>query len=184
MAMKMEQDSTVTVGFLYKFNHWGYDIQLLGGELKGSDVFAGAGWSGSLGGAGFDGEITYIRPIADIGSAQGHLLATVGGSYSFANSLSLQGEVFYNGFATDSSNIDFYSYYYRPLDIKNLSFSKYSAFAQVSYPVTPLLSVSLAAMLLIVCLNGLIVFGLVPFILTYIFRWLVRKSNTISTKTC
>lgn len=146
MAAKLENDSTVTVGFLYKFNHWGYDIQLLGGELKGSDLFAGAGWSGSLGGAGFDGEVTYIRPIANFNGAKGHLLASVGGSYTFGNSLSLQGEVFYNGFASDSSNVDFFSYYYRPLDIKNLSFSKYSAFAQVSYPVTPLLSVSLAAM--------------------------------------
>ncbi len=146
MAIKLEKDSTITAGLLYKFNRWNYDMQVLGGFLKGHNIFFGTGWSGSIGDAGFNGEITYIQPTDKGEKKKGNLLASVGASYIFANSLSLQAEMLYNGFAGDSSNVDFLTYYFRPLDVKNLSFSKYSAFLQLSYPLTPLLTISLSGM--------------------------------------
>lgn len=48
-----------TAAFLYKYNKWKYDFQLLSG-LYNSDYVIGAGWAGNIKNAGFKGEVTYF----------------------------------------------------------------------------------------------------------------------------
>ena len=46
----------VTAALLYSFNEWNYDFQFFGGAME-DDYTAGGGWSGSIGGAGFTGNL-------------------------------------------------------------------------------------------------------------------------------
>ncbi|MFV5702572.1 hypothetical protein ACM55F_11930 [Flavobacterium sp. XS2P12] len=50
-----------TAAFLYKFNKWKYDFQMLGGMYQIDYVFGG-GWAGNIKKAGFKGEFSYFIP--------------------------------------------------------------------------------------------------------------------------
>src|SRR5665811_1526903 len=47
-AVKADYKNDITAAALYRFNKWGYDIQLLTGYVNSEDIVAGAGWSGCL----------------------------------------------------------------------------------------------------------------------------------------
>jgi hypothetical protein len=53
----------------------------------------------------------------------------------------VQFELLYN---QQTSVADFSSYYNRPLSVKTLSFTEYNLFAGISYPISPLLTLSLS----------------------------------------
>ncbi len=146
LAVKVNRNDQVTAAGYYRFNQWGYDWQLLGGVLNDDEYVAGMGWSGNIKGAGFSGEMTYIRPQKNFGDTTGILLASASAGYMFDNSLYLQLEGYYNGNYENMNLGSFTSYYYRPLTVKNLSFSRFSWFAQASYPIHPLLDGTLAVM--------------------------------------
>jgi hypothetical protein len=146
LAVKVNKADEVTAAGYYRFNQWGYDFQLLGGVLNDDEYVAGMGWSGNIKGAGFSGEMTYIRPDRNFRDTTGLLLASASFSYMFDNSLYLQMEGYYNGNYKNMDLGSFTSYYYRPLTVKTLSFSEYSWFAQASYPIHPLLDGTLALM--------------------------------------
>ena len=146
LAVKVNKEEEVTAAGYYRFNQWGYDFQFLGGVLNDDEYVAGMGWSGNIRGAGFSGEMTYIRPDRNFRDTTGVLLASASLSYMFDNSLYLQVEGYYNGNYRHMNLGSFTSYYYRPLTVKTLSFSEYSWFAQASYPIHPLLDGTLALM--------------------------------------
>ena len=146
LAVKINRQEEVTAAGYYRMNQWGYDWQFLGGILNDDEYMAGMGWSGNIAGAGFGGEMTYIRPAKRFSDTSGIFLASASASYMFDNSLYLQMEGFYNGNYENMNPASFRSYYYRPLTVKTLSFSKLSWFAQVSYPIHPLLDGTLALM--------------------------------------
>lgn len=50
-----------TAAFLYKFNKWKYDFQVLAG-IYNNDYVIGGGWAGSIKNAGFKGEWSYFIP--------------------------------------------------------------------------------------------------------------------------
>jgi len=146
LAVKVNKEEEVTAAGYYRFNKWGYDFQLLGGILNDDEYVAGIGWSGNIKGAGFSGEMSYIRPNRNFRDTTGLLLASASLSYMFDNSLYLQMEGYYNGNYKNMDLGNFTRYYYRPLTVKTLSFSEYSWFAQASYPIHPLLDGTLALM--------------------------------------
>jgi hypothetical protein len=146
LAMKVNKDKEVTAAGYYRMNKWGYDWQFLGGVLNDDEYVAGMGWSGNIKGAGFSGEMTYIRPEKNFRDTSGLLLASVSASYMFSNSLFLQFEGFYNGNFKNMNLNSFTNYYYRPLTVKTLSFSEFSWFGQATYPIHPLLEGTLAFM--------------------------------------
>lgn len=144
-AVKIDKNDNITAAGMYQFNKWGYDFQLLGGILNSEDWVAGAGWSGDISGAGFRGEVSYFHPQENFSDTTGTLMFTVSGDYTFKNSIAVRGEFLYNGF--DQGITDFSQYYFKNLSVKNISFTDYSIFTQVSYPFTPLFNGSFSAMI-------------------------------------
>ena len=144
-AFKSDNNHKVTSAALYRFNKWNYDIQFLGGILNEQDYVIGTGWSGNIKGASFRGEVSYFQPKHNFADTTGILVVSLGTDYTFKNSFMLQFEVLYNqNKGTGISN--FADFYNESLSAKNLSFTKITFMLQGSYPVTPLLNVSLAGM--------------------------------------
>lgn len=145
-AVKVDRNNQVTAAALYRFNKWGYDLQLLGGVLDTTDYMIGAGWSGSVKDFGFTGEVSYFHPQEKSTDSIGVAIVTAGLSYMFSNSLSLTFEANYNAFYEHLNIANFNSQFSMPLSVKTSSFSRFSYFAQLAYPIHPLLSASLATM--------------------------------------
>ena len=147
MAVKVNNEDKITAAGLFRFNKWSYDIQFLGGILNSEDLVAGLGWSGDIKGAGFRSEMSYFHPKDNFSDTTGSFIASVSLDYTFKNSLFLQFEMLYNDFADKSNITSFDQYYYMPLSVKNLSFTEYSFFGQLSFPVTPLFNLTLSGMI-------------------------------------
>jgi hypothetical protein len=145
LAVSMNKDNAITAAGLYRFNVSGYDIQVMGGIFKEEDYVIGGGWAGNIGGMGFKGETSYFRSTDNFRDTTGMFMASVSAEYMFSNSLYLQFEFLYSD-SPKSSISNFYEYYGGSLTVKKLSFTEYSFFTQVSYPVTPLLNATLAVM--------------------------------------
>lgn len=146
MAGKVDSAGKITAAGLFRFNHWGYDIQFLAGMLEQSDLALGLGWSGSIGGAAFRGEAGYYRPFSHFMDTRAIFQLSLGSDYSFSNSLFLQAEVLYSFNKLRPPVINLLDYYSAPLSVKNLSFTDWNIFMQASYPITPLINSSMALM--------------------------------------
>ena len=144
LAVKADSSGKVTAAGLYRFNRWNYDIQLLGGVLNGEDVVSGLGFSGNLGGAALRGELTLFRSLDQFSDTSAYVMTSLGMDYSFGNALMVQFEFLYSGLPADLQGFD--EFYSEPLSVKKLAFTKYSVFAAVNYPISPLLQGSLAGM--------------------------------------
>ena len=94
--------------------------------------------------AAFTGEFSYFHPSTNFKDSTGIIAISVGSNYTFSNSITLQAEVLYNQQRKTISS--FADYYKMDLSAKNLSFSKFTAMFQGSYPISPLLNLSLAGM--------------------------------------
>jgi hypothetical protein len=145
MVVKADSADRVTSAFLYRFNRWNYDIQLLGGVFNSEDIVLGAGWSGNISNASFRGEVSYFRPRKHFADNSGIWAFSLGGGYTFANSFDLQAEMLYNQ-QRESGASDFLNLYNMTLSAKTLSFTPFSMMVQGSYPVTPLFNVTLSGM--------------------------------------
>ncbi len=139
-------EKKVTSAILYKFNTHGYDIQLLGGVYTGSDYVIGGGWSGSIGGGGFNGEITYYHPINKNSKSNGTPLATIHYDYTFSNSLNLQFEALYNGFGADDISGGLEDIIFMDLGPTNLFPTKIAFFGSGGFDLSPLARVNLSGM--------------------------------------
>lgn len=145
-AIKIDKDNNITAAGLYRFNKWSYDIQVLGGIIDSSDYVVGAGWSGSLWDFGFNGELSYFHPQDNFSDSTGIVIISTGLSYMFSNSLNISFEGNYNGYFNKLNLNSFNDLYFMPLSVKTTSYSKFSWFGQISYPIHPLLNGSLSAM--------------------------------------
>jgi len=143
-AVKIDANEDITAAGKFQFNQWSYDFQILGGLLNSEDWALGFGWAGDIEGAGFRGEMTYLHPKENFTDTSGIFIASLGLDYTFKNSLMIQFEALYNGATLDVSGFE--QYYYMPLSVKTISFTDYTFFASVSYPVTPLFNASLSGM--------------------------------------
>jgi len=146
IAVKIDKDHNITAAGLYRFNKWGYDLQFMGGVSDTTDYVLGAGWSGNIKNAGFNGEISYFHPQENFSDTTGIVLFSAGINYMFDNSLYVQLEGIYNGYF-DKLNINsFNDLYFMPMSVKTMSYSEFSWFGQMSYPIHPLVNATLAAM--------------------------------------
>jgi hypothetical protein len=145
LAAKIDSASRITAAGYFRFNTLGFDIQLLGGIYQEQDLILGTGWSGNLGPAAFRGELSYFRDLDHFRDTTGYLMTSLGVDYTFSNSLMIQAEALYSGFAREMDINSFLQFYSSDLDVKNLGFTPWSFFANISYPITPLLTGSLAA---------------------------------------
>ena len=124
-----------TIAALWKFNKWAYDFQLLAGYTY-QDIALGGGWAGNLGNAGFKGEFTYFLPLED--NKENAFAASLGVDYSFSNSIYAGLGYLYNSQgAVNASVTNLFNF---ELSARNLYPYRHALFAQMSYPITPLLN--------------------------------------------
>jgi hypothetical protein len=145
VAVKADFEDNITAAALYRFNKWGYDIQFLGGYSNSEDFVAGLGWSGAFGSVSFRGEASWFQPAENFGDSTGTGLFTVGFDKAFSNNAMVQIQAMYCNNPADLDS--FGSLYYGTISTKDLAFSKFSLFGMGSYPLTPLLNLSLSGML-------------------------------------
>lgn len=145
IAVKADSEDRVTAAALYRFNKWGYDIQFLSGYFNSKDFVAGAGWSGAFGSVSFRGEMSWFQPIENFTDSTGTGIFTIGFDKVFKNNSMLQFQFMYCNNPADYDN--FLSFYSGSLSTKELAFSKFTPFGLYSYPITPLLTISVSGML-------------------------------------
>ncbi|MCX6325665.1 MAG: hypothetical protein NT144_03275 [Bacteroidia bacterium] len=144
IAVKADNNDDITAAALYRFNKSGYDIQFLAGYVNNEDLVAGAGWSGALGSVSFRGEASWFQPAEKFSDTTGMGLFTVGFDKGFKNNSMAQVQVMY---CNDPPDLNGFSYLYSGnMSTRDLAFSRFSAFGLFTYPVTPLLNVSVSAM--------------------------------------
>ncbi len=146
-AIKLDHNQNVTTAAYYRFNKWGYDFQALGGLFEGADMVLGAGFAGHIKSAGFSGEFSYFMPMKNFMDTSSMVIFSVGGDYVFSNSLYLQFESMYQYSKNKGSIDNFFAWYTGNLNVKKLSLTDFSVFANIAYPITPLVNVSLSATL-------------------------------------
>jgi hypothetical protein len=122
-------------------------VQVLGGYFAGTDVVAGAGFSGTLGKGSLRGECSYFHPAVNQGDTSGVVLASLGYDIMFENSLMLQGEVLFNGNKKPDALNPGQMLFMVP-SAKNIFVPGVSVFASASYPLTPLVNSSISLMVL------------------------------------
>lgn len=143
-VVKVGNNDRITAAGLYRWNRWGYDIQVLGGYMDGSDLVAGAGWSGSLLKSSFRGEATWFKPLKNFRDTSGVFIATAGIDRVFSDNSVFQVQLMYCTAPADLSN--FVSLYSGTLSVKSLAFSEFSAFGSFTWAVTPLLNIGSSVM--------------------------------------
>ncbi|HEY9124490.1 MAG TPA: hypothetical protein VIO15_09120 [Bacteroidales bacterium] len=147
LAVKSDSSNKYTIAGLYRFNTHGFDIQTLAGIYEKNDMVAGIGWSGPIGPVSFRGEISYFRDMKHFADTSGQFLSSIDFDYVFPNSLTITAEYLYaNHVAYSLQNIS--SINSSSVNAKTLALAKHNAVVQVSYPITPLFSSSLAGMYL------------------------------------
>ena len=144
LVTKIDSSNRVTAAAYYRLNTLGFDIQFLGGIYQQEDLVLGTGWSGSLGPVSFRSEWSYFRDLDLFADTTGYLMASAGFDYTSSSSLTIQLEGLYSGFAKEMDPGRFLQLYSGSLDVKNLAFTEWSFFANISYPITPLFTGSFA----------------------------------------
>jgi hypothetical protein len=144
LAVKTDSSNRVTAAGYFRFNTLGFDIQVLGGIYQGEDMTLGTGWSGNAGPVSFRGEMSYFRDLDNFSDTTGYLMASAGFDHTFSNSLMIQLEGLYSAFAKELDIYNFLQFYSGNMDVKNLGFTDWSFFANISYPITPLITGSFA----------------------------------------
>ena len=140
LAAKIDSAARLTAAGYFRFNALGFDIQFMGGMYQEEDLVLGAGWSGNLGSSAFRGELSYFRDLDSFRDTTAYLMSSLGFDYTFANSLMIQIEGLYSAFAREMDMNSFLQFYSGNLDVKNLGFTPWSLFGNISYPLTPLLT--------------------------------------------
>lgn len=144
LALKSDHDDDITAAVLYRFNKWSYDIQFLGGVFDNDELVAGAGWSGAFGSVSFRGEASWFQPFEKFADTTGTGIFTAGIDKFFSNNSMVQVQLMYCNNPVDFA--DFGLLYSRDMNVKDLAFSEFSAFASYSYPVTPLFNAGISSM--------------------------------------
>ncbi len=146
VAAKIDSANKITAAGYFRFNLGGYDFQLLGGILSEEDLVVGAGWSGNISTVSFRGEASYFHDLEEYKDTTGIVIASAGLDYTFRNSLFLQGEVLYSAYAKNQNITSLLNILSADMTVKTIGFTEWSVFANISYPITPLINSSFAAM--------------------------------------
>lgn len=83
----------------YSFNQQGYDFQVLAGWYKGQ-ITVGSGWAGSIGEAGFKGEVQYYLPAS---GQSGLFNSSIEIDYAFKKGWYVNGGLLFNSGGTSTA---------------------------------------------------------------------------------
>lgn len=145
LAVKANSNDEITAAALYRFNKWSTDIQVLAGVLENDELVTGFGWSGAIGSVSFRGEASWFQPFENFTDTAGTGMFTVGADKFFGDNSMLQAQLLFANNPYDFGNVTGL-YTSGNMSVKDLAFSKVSAFASYSYPITPLISAGVSAM--------------------------------------
>jgi len=145
LAAKIDSSEKLTAAAYFRTNALKYDLQVLGGVYSGKDLVLGTGWSGNIWNIAFRGELSYFKDLEHFSDTTGYVMVSTGFDYTFSNSLWIQLEALYSGFAKEMNINNFLEFYSGNLDVKSLGFTEWSLFASLSYPFTPLLNGGIAS---------------------------------------
>lgn len=144
-AVKINSEEEITAAGKFIFNKYNYDFQLIGGIIDEEDYVGGIGWSGNLWQLTFRGEGSYLHPKDNFSDTTGLFIGAVGFDYMFANSTMISCEFLYNQQPKTTEIANFLQIYDAPQSVKNLSFTEYNIFGQITYPFNPLISGTLSS---------------------------------------
>ncbi len=136
-------NETIAAG-LYRFTKGSYDIQALAGIVK-TDYVIGGGWSGVLGQAGFNGEISAFVPRKNFRLSNTVISASAGINYTFPNSLYLHGAYLLNSAGLLKGDSLSPNFFLDNVSAKSLSPARHSLFAEAAYQFNPLIRGDLSA---------------------------------------
>jgi hypothetical protein len=135
------KERAITSAFLYRFNTHGFDIQFLTGVHQSTDYVIGTGWSGSIKGGGFNGELSYYHPFKLGPGKRKAITAVMHYDYTFKNSLQLQFETLFNGFGRKDFATGLNELLIEDVTAKNLFPTKFAVFGSGGYRLSPLVTV-------------------------------------------
>ncbi|MFP4470183.1 MAG: hypothetical protein ACLFPE_05850 [Bacteroidales bacterium] len=139
VAWKVDSDDKHTIAGMYRFNKWSYDFQFLGGVM-GGDMVLGAGWSGQIEGAGFNGEITWFHPYENFSDHKSTVVGSAGANYTFSNSLYIHASAIYNSDGTTGKAfLGNFVTGNRDISAKTLTPARMELFAEAAYQISPLI---------------------------------------------
>jgi len=145
-VVKLDSANNITAGAKYGFNLYNYDFQIIGGVINEQDYVAGIGLTGNIWKFTVRSEASYLQPDKNFADTSGVLIASLGTEYMFPNSTMVSFEFLYNQMPKETQVGSFLQVYDAPLSVKNLSFTEYNIFGQITYPFTPLVSGTFAGM--------------------------------------
>ncbi len=143
-AVKVDFDDRVTAAGLFRTNIGGYDVQLLAGSVQGA-LGAGFGWSGQLGTAGFNGEVTYFGAGGAGAVTDEQLMVSAGANYTFPSSLMLSTEFIYNSLGATEPPGSTFVLDAIFVDARTLSRARWNVMAAAQYQLSPLSRLGLAS---------------------------------------
>ena len=129
---------------LYKTNWRGTDLQGMAGYYRG-DLALGLGWEGSIGGAGFKGEGTWFVPMEASPDSSQTLVGSMTIDYLFGNGVYMAGAFLYNSQGNNQSGISQNGLFTGQPSAKNLFPATWAFALNGSGSISPLFSVSAAA---------------------------------------
>jgi hypothetical protein len=144
VAVKADNEQRITAAGLFRFNKWSYDIQFLAGLVNSEDIVLGAGWSGAVGNISFRGEASWFQPYEEFPGSEGTFMITTGLDKIFKDNSMAQVQIMYCN--NPLKVVNFTGLYSGNLSAKDLAFSKFSAFGQFTWAVSPLLNLTFAGM--------------------------------------
>jgi hypothetical protein len=135
-----------TGALLWSVNHRGYDLQAIAGYYRNRSAL-GAGWAGSIGGAGFKGEVTWFYDLEETpGIDRGNVVAATGVDYMFGTGTFAVLEFLYNGgYGRTDDGVFLIT---QPMRPDNVMFSEYAVTLSAQHPFSSVFQGSLAVMAL------------------------------------
>ena len=146
VVAKLDSAKNITAAGKFGFNLFKYDFQFVGGIINEQDYVVGMGFAGNIWNFSLRGEASYLHPENNFKDTTGLVIASIGTDYMFKNSLMFSIEFLYNQMPEDTQVGSFLQVYEAPMSVKNLSFTEFNIFGQITYPFTPLISGTLSGM--------------------------------------
>ncbi len=147
LAAKIDKNNKYTAATKFNFNKYKYDFQFITGLVASEDLILATGWSGYIYQITFRGEASYLHPIKNFKDTTGIFVASIGADYMFDNSVMINIELLYNQQQEQQQYLNFLQVYDAPVSVKNLSFTEYNIFSQISFPINPILNIGCSAII-------------------------------------
>ncbi len=131
-----------TAALMYAFNKRAYDFQFVGGYYR-NRLALGAGLAGSIYTTGFKGEVTLFNDFDKFDNFDYiDIVAAISFDHIFPNTMYVLFEALYNGgYKNNAGNLLMLT---EPMSPDNIFISKYALTGSLTYPISPILTTSLA----------------------------------------